>query len=108
MNHARPLRIGTLGAARITPMALIRPARNLPEAEVVAVAARDEGRARSFASKHGIPRVHASYDELLADPQRMKQMAAAGRHRANRKHNTAGEMAKLAAAYDALDPTGER
>ncbi len=69
MDPARPLRIGTLGAARITPMALIRPARKLPEAEIVAVAARDEGRARKFASKYGIPRVHASYDELLADPE---------------------------------------
>ncbi len=69
MNHGRPLRIGVLGAARITPMALIRPARDLPEAEIVAVAARDQSRARKFASKHGIPRVRASYDELLADPE---------------------------------------
>ncbi len=32
----RPLRIGVLGAARITPMALIRPAREVPEVEVTA------------------------------------------------------------------------
>jgi predicted dehydrogenase len=64
-----PLRIGTLGAARITPMALIRPAREVPGAEVKAVAARDEARARKFAAKHGIPRVHPSYDALLADPE---------------------------------------
>ncbi len=68
MSDAAPLRIGTLGAARITPMALVRPARRVPEAEVVAVAARDEGRARKFAAKHGIPRVHPSYEALLADP----------------------------------------
>jgi predicted dehydrogenase len=62
------LRIGTLGAARITPMALTRPARRVDEAEVVAVAARDRARAEKFAGKHGIPRVHDSYDALLDDP----------------------------------------
>ncbi len=63
------LRIGTLGAARIAPAALIRPARRVPDAEVTAVAARDEARARKFAARHGIPRVHASYDALLEDPE---------------------------------------
>jgi len=63
-----PLRIGTLGAARITPTALIRPARRVPEVEVVAVAARDRERAETFARKHKIPTVHGSYDELIADP----------------------------------------
>jgi predicted dehydrogenase len=62
------VRIGTLGAARITPAALVRPARNLREAQVVAVAARDRGRAEAFASKHGIPRVRDSYAALVADP----------------------------------------
>jgi predicted dehydrogenase len=64
-----PLRIGVLGAARIAPMALIRPAREVPEASVVAVAARDPLKANQFAGKHGIARVHASYDALLADPE---------------------------------------
>jgi predicted dehydrogenase len=63
-----PLRIGTLGAAKITPMALIRPAGRVPEVEVVAVAARDRDRADTFARKHHIPTVHGSYDELIADP----------------------------------------
>ena len=44
-----------MGAARITPAALVRPARKLDEAEVVAVAARDRERAGAFAKKHGIP-----------------------------------------------------
>lgn len=64
-----PLRIGTLGAARITPSALIRPSRHVPGVEVVAVAARDRERGQRFATKHGIPTVHDSYDALLADPQ---------------------------------------
>jgi predicted dehydrogenase len=62
------LRIGTLGAARITPSALIKPARAVNEAVVAAVAARDPERAKAFAAKHEIPTVHATYDDLIADP----------------------------------------
>lgn len=69
MSELSPLRIGILGAARIAPMALIRPARQVPEAAVVAVAARDRSRAQAFATKHGIPKVPDSYDALLADPE---------------------------------------
>jgi predicted dehydrogenase len=64
-----PVRFGILGAARIAPMALIRPARGIPEATITAVAARDPERARRFAARHGIPRVHSSYESLLADPE---------------------------------------
>jgi predicted dehydrogenase len=63
-----PLRIGTLGAAKITPTALVRPARERDDAVVVAVAARDRDKAGRFAAKHGIPKVHDSYEALLADP----------------------------------------
>src|SRR2546428_11937980 len=66
---APPLRFGILGAARIAPMALVKPARRVPEATVLAVAARDPDRARRFAARHGIPRVHPSYEALLADPE---------------------------------------
>ena len=62
------LRIGTLGAARITSSALIKPARQIPEVTVAAVAARDPERARRFAAKHRIRRVHASYQALIDDP----------------------------------------
>src|SRR5262249_33325590 len=61
------LRIGVLGAAKIAPMALIRPAREVAGVEVAAIAARDPARAEQFAKKHGVPRVHQSYAELLAD-----------------------------------------
>jgi predicted dehydrogenase len=64
-----PLRIGILGAARIVPMALIRPAKRVTEATVTSIAARDPVKARAFAAKHGIPRVHESYEALLADPE---------------------------------------
>jgi predicted dehydrogenase len=62
------VRIGILGAARIAPAAAIKPARNVAEAEVVAVAARDRSRAQAFASKHGIAKVCDSYAALIADP----------------------------------------
>jgi predicted dehydrogenase len=64
-----PLRLGILGAARIAPAALLRPARDLPAATVVALAARDRTRAETFARRHDIPRVHTSYADLLADPE---------------------------------------
>ncbi|RRR43444.1 gfo/Idh/MocA family oxidoreductase [Mycolicibacter terrae] len=69
MTHASPgLRIGVFGAARITPVSLLKPAAANPEVVVSAVAARDGGRARAFARRHGIGRVHDSYEELIADP----------------------------------------
>jgi predicted dehydrogenase len=60
--------MGILGAAKIAPAALIRPAREVPDAEVVSVAARDPERARQFADKHGIARVHPTYEALIGDP----------------------------------------
>ncbi|NHA67179.1 Gfo/Idh/MocA family protein [Phycicoccus flavus] len=63
-----PLRIGVLGAARITELALLAPAR-VTGARVLAVAARDLERARAYADRHDIPRVHATYEDLLADPE---------------------------------------
>jgi predicted dehydrogenase len=65
---AGTLRIGTLGAARITPSALLRPARAVPGVEVVAVAARDAERAARFAARHDIPRVLPSYEALVSAP----------------------------------------
>ena len=63
------VRLGILGAARIAPAAVVKPARKVDEAELVAVAARDRSRAQAFASKHGLPRVHESYAALIADPE---------------------------------------
>lgn len=67
-NRAPALRIGILGAARIAPRALIKPARDNPEVVVAAVAARDVERARAFAAQHGIASVHGDYAALIADP----------------------------------------
>lgn len=61
-------RVGILGAAGIAPAALIDPARRVSGVEVSAIAARDSERARQFAAKHAIPRVHDSYASLVNNP----------------------------------------
>lgn len=63
-----PVRIGILGAARIAPQALITPARRRLDVVVAAVSAREKSRAEGFAARFGIPRVHDSYEALIADP----------------------------------------
>jgi len=62
------VRFGILGAARIAPAALIRPAAANPEAAVEVVAARDPERARAFARRHAIPRVAKDYEAVVSDP----------------------------------------
>ncbi len=69
MKTASPIRIGILGAAAIVPVALTNRIRAVPEAQVVAFAARDPKRAAVFARKHHIARVHQTYSDLLADPE---------------------------------------
>jgi predicted dehydrogenase len=61
------LRIGLMGAAKIAPSAIIAPCKASTTAAVTAIGARDRARAEAFATKHGIARVHDSYDALLAD-----------------------------------------
>ena len=57
-----------LGAARIAPAAVVRAAGAVDGVEVAAIAARDRDRAARFARRHGVPTVHGSYAELVADP----------------------------------------
>jgi predicted dehydrogenase len=67
MSLSSPIRIGVLGAAAIVPAALTDPARTVHDAQILAIAARDPKRAAVFAKKHHIPRVHQTYNALLAD-----------------------------------------
>ena len=62
------VRIGILGAARIAPAALVKPAATRSDVEVVGVAARDTAKASAFAAKHGLATVFDSYDALVDDP----------------------------------------
>lgn len=63
-----PLRLGLLGAARISGMAVITPA-HLTHARLVAVAARDRSKADSYAREHGIERVLDDYQAVIDDPE---------------------------------------
>lgn len=67
MIGVEPLRIGCLGAARIAPAALFKPATLNDGVVCTAIAARNPERAAGFATKHGIPKVHRTYEDLLAD-----------------------------------------
>lgn len=62
------IKFGTLGAARITPPALVQPCRDEPRATIDAVAARSRDRAEAFASEHGIPQVVDTYDDIINHP----------------------------------------
>ena len=101
-------------------MILIKPALGNADVVVAAVADRDVSCARAFAAKHGIARVHDSYEALIADPDlnavyivlpnslhgRWTRAAlAAGKHARCEKPFTANaaearEIAELAAASD--------
>src|SRR5262249_60512207 len=63
------LRIGVLGAARIAPIAIVRPAAQVDGVTVTAVAARDRARAAAFADRHGIGRVLDDYAAAAAHPE---------------------------------------
>lgn len=63
-----PLRIGVLGAARISSNALVAPARETGT-RLVAVAARNRDRAEAFAAEAGVERVLDSYQAVLDDPE---------------------------------------
>ena len=63
-----PLRIGLLGTARISDLAVIEPARLLG-ARLVAVAARDRDRAQAWAETNGVERVLDGYEAVINDPE---------------------------------------
>jgi predicted dehydrogenase len=67
MTDAGAVRWGILSTARINEKVLAG-ARDAAGVDVVAVGSRDRARGDEFAARHGIGRVHGSYDELLADP----------------------------------------
>jgi predicted dehydrogenase len=64
----RRLRWGVLGAAKIAVEKVIPAMQGGACSEVVAVASRDEGRARTTAAQLGIPTAHGSYEALINDP----------------------------------------
>lgn len=63
------IRFGTLGAARITPSALIAPCKEEARASVHVVGARSEERAMAFAAEHDIPHVMPDYQSVIDHPE---------------------------------------
>ena len=63
-----PLRWGVLGVANIAVRAVIPPLQRARNGRVVAIASRTAEKAREAAQRLNIPRAHASYEALLADP----------------------------------------
>ena len=68
MPSSDKVRWGILGPGRIASR-LMRDADRGANFSVVAAGSRSLDRAAEFASKFGIPRVHGSYEALLADPE---------------------------------------
>ncbi|WP_040871648.1 Gfo/Idh/MocA family protein [Nocardia exalbida] len=119
-QSGQPLRIGILGAARIAPAAVVRPAGANADTVVAAVAAREPERGRAFAREHGITQVFDSYAALIAAPdidavynplpnglhgRWTKEALAAGKHVLCEKPFTANaaeaeQIAALAATSD--------
>jgi predicted dehydrogenase len=63
-----PFRWGVLSTANIALEKVIPGMRRARDTEVLAIASRDESRARAAAARLGIPRAYGSYEALLADP----------------------------------------
>jgi predicted dehydrogenase len=67
MNRPAPVRLGIVGTGQIADQ-LLAGARQSESVRPVAVGSRDLARAQAFARRHALPRVHGSYEGLLADP----------------------------------------
>ena len=68
MSETSPVRFGILGAANIARQ-FTRGLAGSKLGTVAAVASRGADKAAAFAAELGIPRAHASYEALLADPE---------------------------------------
>ena len=61
-------RFGTLGAANITPQALLAPASRNDDVSVVAIAARDRSRAQAMADRANVEHVVDDYQAVIDHP----------------------------------------
>lgn len=60
-----PIRFGVLGAARITPAALVYPAESIGGIELTTIAARNRARAEAFAGEHRVATVVDDYAAVI-------------------------------------------
>jgi predicted dehydrogenase len=113
------VRWGILGPGGIAAK-FVRDKERASNATVVAVGSRSRDRAAHFAARWGIPRVHGSYEDLLADPEvdavyvatpnslhhpQTMQALAAGKHVLCEKPYTR-HPTDVAEAFDAADAKG--
>lgn len=63
------LRWGILSTADIARKKVVPGMLKARRCDIVAIASREAGRAETVAAELGIPRAHASYEALLADPE---------------------------------------
>lgn len=63
------INIGILGAANIAPKAIIHPAQDHDDCEVLAVASRDIEKSKAYAREHNIPVALDDYDALVSHPE---------------------------------------
>ncbi len=64
-----PVRWGVISTARIGVAKVLPGMMKSRQIRLLAIASRDEARARRWARKLGIPKAYGSYEELLADPE---------------------------------------
>jgi xylose dehydrogenase (NAD/NADP) len=69
MTSRHPIRWGILSTAHIADLRLVPAVAKSSNGFVHCVASRDVEKAKTFASKHSIPKFYGSYDELLEDPE---------------------------------------
>lgn len=63
------VRFGLLGAANIAQKAHVPAFASSEDAVLLGIASRDRKKAGAWGEAFGIPRVYASYEEMLADPE---------------------------------------
>lgn len=66
--HMKKLKLAILSAGRIAAT-MAQTVREMEDAELYAVAARDLSRAQAFAETYGVQRAYGSYEEMLKDDE---------------------------------------
>ena len=69
LNGVETLRWGILSTANIARKKVVPGMRKARRSAITAIASREAGRAEAVAAELDIPRAHASYEALLADPE---------------------------------------
>jgi len=62
------INLGILGCAKISQVAIIDAAKEVPDVAILAVGSRSQADADAYAQQHGISKAYGSYGHLLADP----------------------------------------